>query len=282
MWSPWLSHSLESAEHLDSARVPPDVHPSLRVLHNEPPELSPPYPRRGHVEVGRGCAAELWGCGVADLPAAVLCLTAASFCAQDVNRELMSQQEASAEKQQQPPPEMFDFKIKFAETKAHAKVGAAGELCARLTHWARGISVRQAPELCGCWAQGRSVPATWWGWPWGRALRARLWCSCQQWKHRGSCWELQGIWGTLRGSKIPAQGTQADTGVRVNTGRRGFMGQSSSIKRNHLWFCVVCVPVGWHRPVQAALLCSWLCCTQKAPRYFHCLCCPAVGLGGLV
>uniref|UniRef100_A0A8C0F921 Dynactin subunit 1 n=1 Tax=Bubo bubo TaxID=30461 RepID=A0A8C0F921_BUBBB len=39
----------------------------------------------------------------------------------DVNRELMSQQEASAEKQQQPPPEMFDFKIKFAETKAHAK-----------------------------------------------------------------------------------------------------------------------------------------------------------------
>ncbi|XP_017695009.1 PREDICTED: dynactin subunit 1-like isoform X2 [Lepidothrix coronata] len=40
---------------------------------------------------------------------------------QDVNRELMSQQEASAEKQQQPPPEMFDFKIKFAETKAHAK-----------------------------------------------------------------------------------------------------------------------------------------------------------------
>uniref|UniRef100_A0A8B9M4P1 Dynein associated protein domain-containing protein n=1 Tax=Accipiter nisus TaxID=211598 RepID=A0A8B9M4P1_9AVES len=40
---------------------------------------------------------------------------------QDMNRELMSQQEASAEKQQQPPPEMFDFKIKFAETKAHAK-----------------------------------------------------------------------------------------------------------------------------------------------------------------
>ncbi|XP_069488441.1 dynactin subunit 1 isoform X2 [Ambystoma mexicanum] len=42
---------------------------------------------------------------------------------QDVNRELMSQQEASVEKeqQQQPPPELFDFKIKFAETKAHAK-----------------------------------------------------------------------------------------------------------------------------------------------------------------
>ncbi|XP_054845711.1 dynactin subunit 1 isoform X2 [Eublepharis macularius] len=40
---------------------------------------------------------------------------------QEVNRELMSQQEASVEKQQQPPPEMFDFKIKFAETKAHAK-----------------------------------------------------------------------------------------------------------------------------------------------------------------
>nr|XP_031540947.1 dynactin subunit 1 [Vicugna pacos] len=40
---------------------------------------------------------------------------------QDVNRELTSQQEASAERQQQPPPETFDFKIKFAETKAHAK-----------------------------------------------------------------------------------------------------------------------------------------------------------------
>uniref|UniRef100_A0A8D0G1V0 Dynactin subunit 1 n=1 Tax=Sphenodon punctatus TaxID=8508 RepID=A0A8D0G1V0_SPHPU len=40
---------------------------------------------------------------------------------QDVNRELMSQKEASVERQQQPPPEMFDFKIKFAETKAHAK-----------------------------------------------------------------------------------------------------------------------------------------------------------------
>uniref|UniRef100_A0A8C6Y2W2 Dynactin subunit 1 n=1 Tax=Naja naja TaxID=35670 RepID=A0A8C6Y2W2_NAJNA len=39
----------------------------------------------------------------------------------DVNRDLMSQQEASVERQQQPPPEMFDFKIKFAETKAHAK-----------------------------------------------------------------------------------------------------------------------------------------------------------------
>lgn len=34
----------------------------------------------------------------------------------------MSQQEASAELQQQPPAEMFDFKIKFAETKAYAKV----------------------------------------------------------------------------------------------------------------------------------------------------------------
>ncbi|XP_074197472.1 dynactin subunit 1 isoform X5 [Camelus bactrianus] len=40
---------------------------------------------------------------------------------QDMNRELASQQEASAERQQQPPPETFDFKIKFAETKAHAK-----------------------------------------------------------------------------------------------------------------------------------------------------------------
>ncbi|XP_044150797.1 dynactin subunit 1 isoform X2 [Bufo gargarizans] len=40
---------------------------------------------------------------------------------QEVNRELRSQQEASVEKEQQPSLEMFDFKIKFAETKAHAK-----------------------------------------------------------------------------------------------------------------------------------------------------------------
>ncbi|XP_075711603.1 dynactin subunit 1 isoform X2 [Rhinoderma darwinii] len=40
---------------------------------------------------------------------------------QEMNRELHNQQEASVEKEQQPSPEMFDFKIKFAETKAHAK-----------------------------------------------------------------------------------------------------------------------------------------------------------------
>ncbi|CAL8288389.1 unnamed protein product [Gadus morhua 'NCC'] len=40
---------------------------------------------------------------------------------QEVNRELTSQQEASAELQQDPPAELFDFKIKFAETKAYAK-----------------------------------------------------------------------------------------------------------------------------------------------------------------
>lgn len=38
---------------------------------------------------------------------------------QEVNRDLMSQQEASTEQQQ--PAEIFDFKIKFAETKAYAK-----------------------------------------------------------------------------------------------------------------------------------------------------------------
>lgn len=43
-----------------------------------------------------------------------------------MNRELTSQQEASAELQQQPPAEMFDFKIKFAETKAYAKVRSRG------------------------------------------------------------------------------------------------------------------------------------------------------------
>lgn len=53
-----------------------------------------------------------------------LCLTV-RLCSQDVNRELTNQQEASVERQQQPPPETFDFKIKFAETKAHAKVRKA-------------------------------------------------------------------------------------------------------------------------------------------------------------
>jgi len=42
---------------------------------------------------------------------------------QDANRELISQQNANAEQVQQPPAELFDFKIKFAETKAYAKVG---------------------------------------------------------------------------------------------------------------------------------------------------------------
>ncbi|KAJ3613819.1 hypothetical protein NHX12_020065 [Muraenolepis orangiensis] len=45
---------------------------------------------------------------------------------QEVNRELTSQQEASAELQQQPPAELFDFKIKFAETKAYAKAELVG------------------------------------------------------------------------------------------------------------------------------------------------------------
>ena len=40
---------------------------------------------------------------------------------QDVNPALTNLQEASVERWQQPPPETSDFKIKFAETKAHAK-----------------------------------------------------------------------------------------------------------------------------------------------------------------
>ncbi|XP_069578640.1 dynactin subunit 1-like isoform X4 [Brachyistius frenatus] len=40
---------------------------------------------------------------------------------QDANRELTSQQNTNAEQVQQPPAELFDFKIKFAETKAYAK-----------------------------------------------------------------------------------------------------------------------------------------------------------------
>lgn len=42
---------------------------------------------------------------------------------QEANRDLISQQNANAEQVQQPPAELFDFKIKFAETKAYAKVG---------------------------------------------------------------------------------------------------------------------------------------------------------------
>lgn len=42
---------------------------------------------------------------------------------QEANKELISQQNANAEQIQQPPAELFDFKIKFAETKAYAKVG---------------------------------------------------------------------------------------------------------------------------------------------------------------
>eukprot|EP00063_Salmo_salar_P087863 XP_014062698.1 PREDICTED: dynactin subunit 1-like isoform X5 [Salmo salar] len=40
---------------------------------------------------------------------------------QDTNRELTIAQNANAEQVQQPPAELFDFKIKFAETKAYAK-----------------------------------------------------------------------------------------------------------------------------------------------------------------
>ncbi|KAK7909373.1 hypothetical protein WMY93_014057 [Mugilogobius chulae] len=40
---------------------------------------------------------------------------------QEANRELVSQQNANTEQVQQPPAELFDFKIKFAETKAYAK-----------------------------------------------------------------------------------------------------------------------------------------------------------------
>ncbi|XP_076026876.1 dynactin subunit 1-like isoform X1 [Genypterus blacodes] len=40
---------------------------------------------------------------------------------QEDNRELVNQQNANAEQVQQPPAELFDFKIKFAETKAYAK-----------------------------------------------------------------------------------------------------------------------------------------------------------------
>lgn len=47
---------------------------------------------------------------------------------QEANKELISQQNANAEQIQQPPAELFDFKIKFAETKAYAKVGNSSAL----------------------------------------------------------------------------------------------------------------------------------------------------------
>lgn len=47
---------------------------------------------------------------------------------QEANKELISQQNANAEQIQQPPAELFDFKIKFAETKAYAKVGNSSVL----------------------------------------------------------------------------------------------------------------------------------------------------------
>lgn len=56
-----------------------------------------------------------------------VCLVQVTFCLfrlfKEANKELISQQNANAEQVQQPPAELFDFKIKFAETKAYAKVG---------------------------------------------------------------------------------------------------------------------------------------------------------------
>lgn len=56
---------------------------------------------------------------------------------QEANKELVSQQNANAEQVQQPPAELFDFKIKFAETKAYAKVKKAVER-QRRDRWTRG------------------------------------------------------------------------------------------------------------------------------------------------
>lgn len=71
-----------------------------------------------HLQVRAGCFSTYHTSDhTCALSSFVLC-----FWRQEVNRELTSQQEASAELQQQPPAEMFDFKIKFAETKAYAKV----------------------------------------------------------------------------------------------------------------------------------------------------------------
>ena len=51
---------------------------------------------------------------------------------QESNRELRSQQEVSpSQKMETPTIEMFDFKSKFAETKAHAKVKNISVLCSK-------------------------------------------------------------------------------------------------------------------------------------------------------
>jgi len=57
------------------------------------------------------------------------------FAHQEANRELINQQSANAEQVQQPPAELFDFKIKFAETKAYAKVGDFHNCVYQLRCW---------------------------------------------------------------------------------------------------------------------------------------------------
>jgi hypothetical protein len=71
-----------------------------------------------------------------------------------VNRELTNQQEASVERQQQPPPETFDFKIKFAETKAHAKVRKVYGLRARVLGSPACIWLCSDPV----WGSGLQIP----------------------------------------------------------------------------------------------------------------------------
>lgn len=61
------------------------------------------------------------------------------------------------ERQQQPPPETFDFKIKFAETKAHAKVRKVGTL--------------KSGALA---SEEEGVAMGWAGLGWGSGLRVRF------------------------------------------------------------------------------------------------------------
>lgn len=61
------------------------------------------------------------------------------------------------ERQQQPPPETFDFKIKFAETKAHAKVRKASGR-ERGECWELSLSVVWTDLVWGSWGRGSRGP----------------------------------------------------------------------------------------------------------------------------
>lgn len=76
--------------------------------------------------------------------------TSTTFLAvdQEANKDLVSQQNANAEQVQQPPAELFDFKIKFAETRAYAKVKTLLVNCHK--RWIRGSLEEFEALVCVC------------------------------------------------------------------------------------------------------------------------------------